>query len=133
MTELDYRTPRDDGHAGPRYVHLRSAHLNLALAAVAAVLSLASLMVVAQGAADEPYTVYRRSDALAQLGVGTALMVLWGCVALAVVVLVAARKLSAAWLLLLIWAALCLFYLSYSPRGYVQDLERFVIPTAAQR
>jgi hypothetical protein len=42
--------------------------------------------------------------------------------------LVAARKLSLIWLLLIGWAAICVFYLSFSPLGYFSDLERFILP-----
>ena len=63
-----------------------------------------------------------------QVGVGTALMVLWGCCSIAVLVLVRARKLSVGWLALLLWAAICLFYLSSSLLAYLQDMEGLVIP-----
>jgi peptidoglycan/LPS O-acetylase OafA/YrhL len=130
MQALDYRIPKDDQRVEPPYVPISRTQLNVAFALVAAVLSIASLFVVMQGANDEPYGVYRRYDAVVQVGIGTALMVLWGCCALAVVVLVAARKLPVWWLALLLWAAICLFYLSYSPFGYLADIENHVIPAA---
>jgi hypothetical protein len=74
---------------------------------------------------------YRRYDAIVQVGVGTALMLLRALCSAAVVTLVARRRLSPAWLALLLSAAICLFYLSYSPRGYLEDLEKHVIPAAA--
>jgi hypothetical protein len=105
--------------------------LNVSFALVAAVLSVASLFVVLQGANDEPYMGYRRYDAIMQVGVGTTLIVLWGLCAIAVVVLVGKRKLSPAWIAFLVWAVICLFYLSYSPLGYFEDIEKHVIPAAA--
>ena len=108
------------------------SQLNVAFALVTVVLSAASFFVVLQGANDEPYVGYRRYDAIMQVGVGTALMVLWGLCSIAVVVLVARRKLSLAWIALLLWAAICLFYLSYSPLGYLVDIEKHVIPKAAR-
>ena len=63
-------------------------------------------------------------------GMGTALMVLWACYSLAVGLLVATRKISPAWLALLLWAAVCLFYLHYSPFGYLSDIEKFVVPAS---
>jgi peptidoglycan/LPS O-acetylase OafA/YrhL len=128
MEPLDYRIPREDQGAEPALWPISRRQLNVAVAIVAAALSAVSLFVVVQGANDEPYMAYRRYDAVMQVGVGTALMVLWGCSSVTVLVLVRKRKLSAAWLALLLWAAICLFYLSSSPLGYLEDMERLVIP-----
>ena len=130
MQAFDYRIPQDDQRVEPPCVPISRTQLNVAFALIAAALSIASLFVVMQGANDEPYGAYRRYDAIVQVGVGTALMVLWCSCSLAVLVLVGARKLTAWWLTLLLWAALCLFYLSYSPLGYLQDIEKFVIPAS---
>ena len=124
MQALDYRIPEEDRRVEPVYVPISRTQLNRAFALVAAILSLASLVVVYQGATDEPYAAYRRYDAIVQVGVATALMALWACYVIALVVLVAARKLSAWWLALLIWAAICLFYLSSSPLGYLGERKR---------
>src|SRR2546423_5895179 len=118
MQALDYRIPKDDQRVAPPYVPVSRTQLNVAFALIAAALSVASLVVVFQGANDEPYMGYRQYDAVVQVGVGTALMVLWCCWSLSVVVLVGARKLPVWWLALLLWAAICLFYLSFSPLGY---------------
>ncbi|MCA9147646.1 MAG: hypothetical protein KDA92_00035 [Planctomycetales bacterium] len=91
-------------------------------------LTVASFFVVFQGASDEPYGVYRRYDALVQVGLGTALIALWCSWSVAVVVFIVAQKLPKAWLSALLWVAICLFYLSFSPVGYLKDLEQFVIP-----
>jgi hypothetical protein len=131
MPALDYRIPKDDRRVETPYVPISRTQLNVTFALVAAVLSAASFVVVLQGATDEPYMGYRRYDAVVQVGVGTALMVLWCCCALAVVVLVATRKLPVWWLALLLWAAICLFYLSFAPLGYLGDIEKFIIPAAS--
>jgi hypothetical protein len=34
------------------------------------------------------------------------------------------------WLALLLWAAVCVFYLSYSPSGYLSDLENHILPAS---
>ena len=128
MQALDYRIPKDDQRVEPPAWPISRLQLNVAVAATAAALSAASLVVVFQGANDEPYMGYRRYDALVQVGVGTSLMVLWVLCSIAVVVLVVKQKLSRGWLALLLWAAICLFYLSSSPLGYLQDIEKFVIP-----
>ena len=128
MQALDYRIPKDDQRIEAPYVPISRPQLNVAFALIAAALSVGSLFVVFQGANDEPYMAYRRYDAVVQVGVGTALMVLWFCCCVAVVVLVGARKLPVWWLALLLWAAICLFYLSFSPLGYLEDIEKFVIP-----
>jgi hypothetical protein len=132
MQALDYRIPKDDQRVEPPYVPISRTQLNAAFAVIVAALSIASLFVVMQGANDEPYGAYRRYDAIVQVGVGTALIVFWCCCSVAVVVLVGARKLPAWWLALLLWAAICLFYLSYSPLGYLQDIEKFVIPPSGR-
>ena len=132
MQALDYNIPRDEP-AGAPYVPISWSQLNVAFAVMAALLSIASLLVVLQGAGDEPYGVYRRYDAIVQVGVGTALMVLWCCYCLALLVLVVTRKLPAWWLALLLWVAICLLYLSESPLGYLQDIEKLVIPPSARR
>jgi peptidoglycan/LPS O-acetylase OafA/YrhL len=128
MEPLEYRIPREDRGAEPALWPISRRQLNLTIAFVSAALSAVSLFVVVQGANDEPYMGYRRYDAVVQVGLGTALIVLWGCCSVAVLVLVRKKKLSAAWLALLLWAAICLFYLSSSPLGYLEDMERFVIP-----
>jgi len=51
----------------------------------------------------------------------------------AVALLVGTRKLSRVWLLLLLWAAICLFYVSYCPIGYLRDIEEFVLPPVGSR
>ncbi len=131
METLDYRIPKDDQRVERPYVPISRTQLNVAFALFALLLSAASFVVVLQGATDEPYMGYRRSDAIVQVGVGTALMVLWCCCSVAVVVLVGTRKLPIAWLALLLWAAICLFYLSTCPLGYLGDIEKFVLPAAA--
>ena len=85
-------------------------------------LSAASLLVVGQGASDEPYYRFRPSDCLVQVGVGVTLLVLWAQLALGLVLGVAASRLSRWSLLLLPWAALVCSYLWSSPSGYVSDM-----------
>lgn len=52
---------------------MRPLHANLILASSTVVLSVASLIVVFQNASDEPYTGFRKSDAVVQVVVATAL------------------------------------------------------------
>jgi hypothetical protein len=113
-------------------VPITQVQLNAACGAIATALSIASVVVVFQGANDEPYLDYRRYDAVVQLGIGTTLMVLWSCFAVAVLLLAATRKISRWWLALLPWTAICLIYLSEAPFGYLQDIENFVIPPSAK-
>ena len=88
MQALDYRIPRDDQRVEPPLWPISRLQLNATFALISAALSAASLVVVFQGANDEPYMGYRRFDALVQVGVGTALMVLWALCSVAVVLLV---------------------------------------------
>lgn len=130
MQAPDNQILDDNRPAEPPHAPVRRTLLNVAFAVTAGLVSIASLVVVIQSANDEPYVSYRRSDAVVQVGVGTALMLLWACWAGALVVLVRARKLPAGWLALLLWAAICLFFLGFSSLGYHADMERFVFPAS---
>ncbi len=105
---------------------MKSLHIHLILGGAAFALSAASFFVVVQGASDEPYTVFRASDAVVQIGFGMVLMLLWFQLAGAIVVSVARRRVSQWWLTLLVWVLICEFYLFHSPIGYVQDIARYV-------
>ena len=133
METLDYRSPHENQRAERPYVPISRFQLNVACALVASVLSAAAFLVVLRGAHDEPYMAYHRSDAGVQVGVGTALIVLWCSCAVAVAALVATRKLPLPWLALLPWAVVCVFYLSYSPSGYLSDLENHILPASGSR
>ncbi|MCX5658768.1 MAG: hypothetical protein NTW19_03490 [Planctomycetota bacterium] len=130
MQAIDDRIPNDDRRVEPPYVPMSRTLLKIAFLVAAGLLSIASFLVIMQGANDEPYVTYRRSDAIVQVVVGTALMVLWACCAITVVVLVGTRRLPARWLAIVLWAAICLCYLSYSPLGYLEDIEKFVLPAS---
>jgi hypothetical protein len=104
--------------------------LNIAVASVVVVMTIFSWALVIQGAEDEPYDYFRRSDAIAQIIGGTALISCWFCLSLAVVVLVSVRRLSRRWLIVLLWAAICMLYLKDCPLGYLYDVEHFILPHA---
>jgi hypothetical protein len=103
------------------------------VAAVAVLLSGMSVFVVVQGANDEPYAVYRRYDVVVQVGVGTAVAVLWGCFLAGIVGLMVWRKVSWRWAGLVMWGVVCLFYLQTAVVGYLEDLERFVVRSEVGR
>ena len=105
---------------------MKPLHTNLILGASTLVLSAASFFVVMQGATDEPYIVFRKTDALVQIGVAMMLMLLWIQLAVAIVAGFTQRRVSPWWLPLLLWILLCEFYLFQSPSGYVQDIAQFV-------
>ena len=100
-------------------------HVWAVLLVATIILSVASAVVVLQGASDEPYASFRASDALIQIGTAMVLMTLWLQLALFLGWAVAVGRASKMWLLLLIWIAVCEFYLSESPRGYVRDMVRY--------
>ena len=105
---------------------MKRLYVNLILAGSALVLSIASFFVVIQGAGDEPYTVFHRSDAMVQIGVAMVLMLLWVQLAIGIGLGVARRRVSPWWLPLLFWVLICEFYLSYCPSGYLQDISSYV-------
>ncbi len=85
----------------------------------------ASVWVVLKGAGDEPYTSFRTSDAIVQIGVACALIALWlvwiGCITAQVV----KKKLHPLWLATLALCALALCGLYASPTDYISDLVKF--------
>jgi hypothetical protein len=90
-------------------------------------LSVASTWVVIRGASDEPYVVFRHSDALVQVGIGTALIVLWVQFAIWLGYGVFKKGVHRAWLPVYLWILVVLFCLWDSPVGYVQDVTKFII------
>jgi hypothetical protein len=105
---------------------MKRFRLHSLLVSSAFVLSGVSCFVVLQNASDEPYTAFRSSEAIVQIGVAMMLMLLWLQLAAATVAGVARRHVSAWWLPLLAWVLICEFYLFHSLSGYVQDITRFV-------
>lgn len=90
-------------------------------------LSVASGFVVMKGAGDEPYLMFRHSDAFVQVGLGIALIVLWVQFAAWLVYAAITRRVARAWLVLTVWIVIALFYLWQSPIGYVEDITSFVV------
>jgi len=105
---------------------MKRLHLHFILTASAFVLSIASFFVVMQNASDEPYVVFRRSDAIVQVGVAMLQMLLWFQLIVGIVWGIAFRRISAWWMFMLPWALICEFYLVYCLNGYLQDISRFV-------
>jgi hypothetical protein len=101
--------------------------LNIALFFVAIALTANSFFLVCEGATNEPYMYYSSNDAFDQLIVASVAIAVWFCYAAAIVVLVGCRQISAAWLGMLLWCTICVFYLSSCPLGYLDDLERFIL------
>lgn len=89
-------------------------------------LSIVSIWITFQGANDEPYTTLRPTDALLQVGIGVALIVLWIQYAIFILYSVFKKKVSGWWLSSLIWTSIVIFYLHFSPVGYLSDISQFV-------
>ncbi|MEI8198033.1 MAG: hypothetical protein WCI73_19235 [Phycisphaerae bacterium] len=96
------------------------------LAVHAVVASVISFFLVLQSANDEPYTLFRSSDALTQVGLGCVLIALWIYLSAATLYGVITARISSWWLLLLLWAVIVLFYLRICPQGFVEDIAKFV-------
>jgi hypothetical protein len=100
---------------------------NILTAAYFLFLSMASVWIVVDGAAAEPYIEFRQADAFLQVGVSVGLMVLWLQFAAWLVYRVMACRLGKSWLVLTILVGVALFYLWHNPVGYVEDITKFVI------
>ena len=95
-------------------------------------LSALSTWLVYDGAATEPYTRFRAADAIKQVGLGTAALVLWVEVVALLGFLFWRRRLSRWWLLGVVWAVVVVFYLWRCPAGYVSDIQAFADPVCTE-
>lgn len=96
-------------------------HFQWFLAAHAVFASMASIVLVFQSGTDEPYWDFQAAEALSQVGLGCVLM--WLYLIVGTLYGVASSRLPKSWLLLLLWAAIVLFYLRFCPLGYVEDIS----------
>lgn len=88
-------------------------------------LLLPSVWVFFRGAGDEPYVVFRASDAVVQIGVASALMALWIVLLSFIGAQVVKKKLHRAWISAMLVGALALCCLYQSPMSYISDLVHF--------
>jgi len=70
------------------------------------VLTIASAFVVVDGAAAEPYILFRYSDAFVQIGIAVALIVLWLQFSVWLSYAAITRRVPKPWLALIIWAGI---------------------------
>ena len=90
-----------------------------------AALSVASFVVIMQGASDEPYYRFRPTDCLTQVGVGVTLLALWMQLALGIAAGIIWFRLSRWFLAILLWGVLVCFYLYSCPSGYLGDMVTY--------
>jgi hypothetical protein len=100
---------------------------NFVLLFFAAALATVSFVIIVMNANDEPYLNYRRVDVVTQVITSTVVMTLWGSYSLLILALIVRRRISAAWIIMLLWCVVCGVYLSACPIGYLDDLEQFVL------
>jgi hypothetical protein len=84
-------------------------------------------------AGPEPLFYYHRIEALTHVGISTATIALWLAWSLGIIGLVIARIFPVRWLGGLLLAAICVFYLSCCPSGYLDDLENFMLSPEQQQ
>ncbi len=99
-----------------------AVHFSIALNTLCLLASIVSLILVMQGATDEPYVTFRPAEALSQIGLGCALITIWLFLVVAVCYGVFTHRLARWWLLLVLWAAIAVYHLRLCPFGYVEDL-----------
>jgi hypothetical protein len=93
-------------------------------------LTVASLYVVMENAWIEPYVVFRKYDAVMQVGAGTTLIFLWLVLAITIIVWASRRRILVsllAWLPVLLWILICEFYLFHAVSGYLEDISHHVL------
>src|SRR5688500_12436365 len=88
--------------------------------------TIGSLLLVMEGASKEPFVRFIPSEAISQVGLGCFFMAVWVYIVTAVMYGVLSRRLHGAWLLVVPWAAMVLFYLRLCPEGYVADVQMWV-------
>jgi hypothetical protein len=98
----------------------------------AAILALASVYLTFAYAGLEPFFYYHRGDAVTHIGVSSSVIALWLAWSLGVVGLVVARVFHPLWLAGIAVALVCVFYLTGSPSGYLDDLENFMLSPEQQ-
>jgi hypothetical protein len=119
LLPLDYVPP---AHAR----RLLPGHVTLTMLLAAGVLTVASFAVVLRGASDEPYFgAIRKSDAVVQVGVASALIALWASWCVTATWLVLRKRRHPALLFVTLWALLNALYLGQGVDGYVDDIIRF--------
>jgi len=96
--------------------------LPLYLVAVCAVLSLLSFAVVFQSADSEPYFAFYWRDAVTQVFVAIALLVLWIEYLVLLIAAILRKIFTAWWWLVVAWVAVVMLYLHLCPFGYISDL-----------
>ena len=119
--------------AGNRGLKVSRLQIANVLSLVAALLTTASFVVVVYYAGPEPYSDYQRHDAVLVVGVGTSLIIGWGCWSVAIVAFVVARCIRPYWLFACLWAVVCIYYLLMGVNGYLDDLEQFMLFNSPDR
>lgn len=108
-------------------------HLASIFLVSAVLLAPVSFGLVISYAGPEPLYEYHRSEALVHIGVSTATIALWLVWSLGIIGLIATRIFSVWWFGGLLPAAICIFYLSFCPSGYLDDLEDCMLSPEQQR
>jgi hypothetical protein len=124
MITMEPRTPID--YASPNTRRPNGQRLSgawLWLIATALPLSAVSWLIVTMGAGGEPYYGgILKFDAITQVGVGTALIVLWALWSAMIIAFILRRRIHRAASATVIWAAICIFYLGHGVNGYLVDI-----------
>ena len=106
----------------PREQRRRVAPLTVGMLAAAAGLTAGSVAVFWLGAEQEPYSAFRKVDALVQVGLGTTLIALWVLWCVSATLLVYHRRQRPAMLGLLVWAVINVLYLANGVNGFLDDI-----------
>jgi hypothetical protein len=99
---------------------------NTGLCIAFTVLTLASFCVTVSAAGSEPFFYYSTSDALYYVGFSATLMVLWVQIAVGIGVGLACRRVSAWWLLGVLWSCIGLFCVGTAIDTWTSDMESHV-------
>ncbi len=87
--------------------------------------SLIAFWLVWENANNEPYVYFRYYDALTQLGLGAVMLGWWLYLIGAVIYGLHKKRLNPAWMMILPWALVVLFYLRCCPQGFLEDRTHY--------
>ena len=127
LTPVDMNLPRkrEEGPAANQR-DIPGRHFRNLIGWHVLVVSIASVLLLGEGASVAHFFGTKPHEALLHVGLGCVLIAAWVYIIVVTIYGVVTALLSKGWLLILPWAAIVLLYLQYCPLGYVGDVSEFI-------